>query len=71
MSTNRAVEPAADLILLRRAKDRIDREFAQPLEGRLQPTFDVGRLTRRFTVERRRLGEEFRRRFGPQFGRIS
>lgn len=51
MAATRATEPPADLVLLRKAKDRIDREFATPLDVELIATdigMSAGHLSRRF-----------------------
>ncbi len=52
--SNHRTEPANDLVLLRKAKDRIDREFAKPLDVESiahQVGMSAGHFSRRFRDE--------------------
>ena len=55
-STSAATQHLRDLALLRRVRDRIDREYAQPL--------DVEALARGVHVSAGHLSREFRRAYG-------
>jgi AraC-like DNA-binding protein len=56
MATQAPVRSTSDLVLLRRVRDRIDREYAQPL--------DVEALARGVHVSSGHLSREFKRAFG-------